>query len=59
MSFVGSLACCVGMLFVMPIHYAAVAIAYRKVFPPVETTPLSPTDGPEADYGPIQRADEQ
>ena len=33
MSLAGSLACCVGAFFVMPIHFAAVAIAYRKVFP--------------------------
>lgn len=28
----GSLACCIGQFFVMPIHYAAVAVAYRRVF---------------------------
>jgi uncharacterized membrane protein len=33
MVFVGALACYVGAIFVMPIHYAAVAVAYRKVFP--------------------------
>jgi hypothetical protein len=28
----GMLACCVGQLFVIPIHYAAYAVAYRRVF---------------------------
>jgi hypothetical protein len=29
----GGLACYVGAFFVMPIHFAAIAVAYRKVFP--------------------------
>jgi hypothetical protein len=34
LSLAGSLACCVGAFFVLPIHYAAFAVAYRKVFDP-------------------------
>jgi hypothetical protein len=37
----GSLACCVGAIFVIPIHYAAYAVAYQKVFGSGET-PESP-----------------
>ena len=58
MSLVGSLACCVGAFFVMPIHFAAVAIAYRKVFPQEVVPEQPPSDGPEADYGPVAGADE-
>lgn len=50
LTFVGLLACYVGAFFVMPIHFAAVAVAYRKVFPHIEVT--APTDPNEADYGP-------
>lgn len=32
-SFVGVIACCVGIVFVMPIVYAANIVAYRQVFP--------------------------
>jgi hypothetical protein len=32
MTIVGLLACYVGAFFVMPIHFAAIAVAYRKVF---------------------------
>jgi hypothetical protein len=46
------------VFFVMPIHFAAVAIAYRKVFPPVESPAPPPADGPEADYGPRSGSDE-
>jgi hypothetical protein len=33
LTWVGLLACYVGAIFVTPIHFAAVAVAYRKVFP--------------------------
>ena len=33
LNIVGTMACCVGQFFVLPIHFAAFAIAYRKVFP--------------------------
>jgi uncharacterized membrane protein len=46
---VGYLACCVGLFFVMPLHYAAIAVAYRAVFPP-DVPPEAPADGPAADY---------
>ena len=59
MSLVGSLACCVGAFFVMPIHFAAVAVAYRKVFPHEELPAKPPSDGPEADYGPLAGAEDQ
>ena len=49
MSFVGSLACCIGAIFVLPIHFAAVAIAYRKVFPQEVMSEQLPSDEPEAD----------
>lgn len=42
----GSLACCVGQLFVIPIHYAAYAVAYRHVFE-LETEEPPPVQ----DYG--------
>jgi hypothetical protein len=42
----GSLACCIGQFFVLPLHYAAVAVAYRQVF---EST--APEPPPVADYG--------
>jgi large-conductance mechanosensitive channel len=46
---VGYLACCVGLFFVMPLHYAAIAVAYRAVFPP-DVPPEAPAEGPAADY---------
>lgn len=58
LSLVGTMACCVGVIFVMPIHFAAVAVSYRKVFPPEELILEPPTDGPEADYGPHPKADD-
>jgi hypothetical protein len=48
LSLVGVLACYVGVFFVMPIHFAAVAVAYRQVFPEAEGA-VPPADGPEAD----------
>lgn len=38
---VGVLACYVGTFFVLPISYAAMTIAYRKVFPEIGAEPLS------------------
>jgi hypothetical protein len=42
----GSLVCCIGGIFVLPIHYAAYAVAYRQVFD--SQAPESP---PVQDYG--------
>ncbi|MBO0700737.1 MAG: hypothetical protein J2P46_20235 [Zavarzinella sp.] len=48
----GSLACCIGAFFVLPIHYAAYAVAYRHVFE-LETEEPPPVQ----DYGdPDERA---
>jgi uncharacterized membrane protein len=52
---VGVLACYVGWFFVMPIHFAAIAVAYRKVFPRLDEP--APDDQNEADYGPQLEAD--
>lgn len=41
----GELACCVGVIFVMPISFAMTAVAYRQVFPvidPYADMPLDP-----------------
>jgi hypothetical protein len=46
----GTFACCVGSFFVMPIHYAAFAVAYQKVFGEDET-PRPPEPPEAADYG--------
>jgi hypothetical protein len=54
----GFLVCCIGVYFVMPIHFAAVAVAYRKVFPDADSPRLPPPEGPEADYGPPPGTDE-
>jgi hypothetical protein len=42
LSFVGVLACFVGVYFTLPLYYAADAVAYRKVFPSQESF----VDGP-------------
>jgi hypothetical protein len=47
----GSLVCCVGVYFVLPIHYAAVLVAYRQAFPEEDELPLTPE---EDDLGPIE-----
>jgi hypothetical protein len=47
---VGVLACYVGAFFVLPIHFAAYAVAYRKVFP--RSDEPTPDDPNVADYGP-------
>jgi len=39
---VGVLACYVGVFFLMPISMASYAVAYRKVFPELPPTVLSP-----------------
>jgi len=49
LTFVGLLACYVGAFFVMPVHFAAIAVAYRQVFPEDYPPPLPPTDA-ERDY---------
>jgi hypothetical protein len=52
LNFVGSLACCIGQFFVMPLHYAAIAVAYRQVFDSDAEEPPA-----VADYGdPEERA---
>lgn len=46
----GALALCIGIFFVLPILYAANAVAYRQVFPVSETfAPSAPP--PPTDYG--------
>lgn len=35
-SMLGTLACCVGTYFLIPIHFAAYAVAYRQVFPSID-----------------------
>lgn len=66
MTLVGMLACYVGAFFVMPIHFAAVAFAYRQVFPddtyePVVRTPEERDydDQPELDVRPPDRKDDE
>jgi len=54
----GSLVCCVGQLFIIPVHYAAAVVAYRKVFPAEGAESIPPPEGPEADYGPPPGTDE-
>jgi len=49
LGFVGSMACCVGQFFVLPLHFAAIAVAYKAAFPP-DAPPEPPADGPPADY---------
>lgn len=43
LSFLGVLACYVGALFVMPLHYAAWSVAYRQAFAPAPQPPPPPT----------------
>jgi hypothetical protein len=54
----GTLACCVGQFFVIPVHFAAMTVAYRKVFPAEGSEMFPPLDGPEADYGPQPGVDQ-
>jgi hypothetical protein len=49
LTFVGLLACYVGAFFVMPIHFGAIAVAYRQVFPDEYIEPPKPTPE-ELDY---------
>ncbi len=50
LALVGVLALCVGVFFVLPVIYAANAVAYRQVFPVSETfAPSAPP--PPTDYG--------
>lgn len=42
LSFVGVLFCYVGAFFVLPLHYAAWAVAYRQVFSAPDTPPAPP-----------------
>jgi large-conductance mechanosensitive channel len=49
LTFVGLLACYVGAFFVMPIHFGAIAVAYRQVFPDEHVEPPKPTPE-ELDY---------
>jgi uncharacterized membrane protein len=45
LSLVGALACYVGSFFILPISFAAVTIAYRKVFPETAAKPPTARDG--------------
>lgn len=47
---VGMLACCVGLLFVLPLVYAANAFAYRQVFP-LLNPPMPNNPPPPGSYG--------
>jgi hypothetical protein len=49
LTLVGYAACCVGVFFVLPVHFAANAVAYREVFGE-DAPPERPADGVEADY---------
>jgi uncharacterized membrane protein len=49
LTLVGYAACCVGLFFVLPVHFAANAVAYREVFGE-DAPPDRPADGVEADY---------
>jgi uncharacterized membrane protein len=46
MNMLGAMACYVGLFFVMPIHFAAIAVAYERVFPRGESVPepVAPVD---------------
>lgn len=47
--FVGLLACYVGVIFVLPLHFASITVAYRQVFPDELVEPPKPTPE-ELDY---------
>jgi hypothetical protein len=42
---VASFACCVGVIFVLPLHYAAYLVAYRQVFAEEDRPPSLPEGG--------------
>jgi hypothetical protein len=47
LSVLGSFACCVGQFFVLPLNFAATAVAYRTVFPKAGTGAIG--DGTDDD----------
>jgi hypothetical protein len=47
LSYAGMALLCVGAYLVMPITFAAYAVAYRQVFPHEEVRPVTPVDEPE------------
>jgi hypothetical protein len=49
--FVGYLACAIGLYFVLPLMFAGVAVAYRKVFPPLNPNNLNNPPSPSAFSG--------
>lgn len=55
LSFAGALLCCVGLIFVLPVVYAANIIAYKSVFPdtapPFNTAPPRPDQYGGGTYG--------
>jgi hypothetical protein len=51
LGFVGSLACGIGVYFVLPISFAGIAIAYRKVFPPLNPNNFNNPPSPSAFRG--------
>ena len=46
----GEMMCLVGVIFVMPIHYAMVTIAYRQVFPAIDDDLVLPP----SEFGPAE-----
>lgn len=52
LGFIGFLACYVGLFLVMPVNFAAVLIAYRKVFPFSEAPFMSPPRPPNFNQPP-------
>ncbi len=46
MGFAGLLACYVGAFLVVPISFAALDVAYRRVFPPITRPPVAPPAAP-------------
>jgi len=63
--FVGGLACYVGAIFVLPLHFASLTVAYRQVFPDQYMEPPKPTpeeldydDQADVDAEPPGRGDE-
>lgn len=62
---VGALACYVGAVFVLPLHFASLTVAYRQVFPDEHVERPKPTpeeldydDQPDLDARPPERRDD-
>jgi uncharacterized membrane protein len=66
LTLVGLLACYVGAIFVLPIHFGAIAVAYRQVFPDehIETPKPTPEeldydDQPDLEARPPEQRDDE